>query len=520
MGTDPGLAPAAQAKDGKRQQKLLLKETIKAQRAKPKAKGKAKATVRLLSPERAVTRANNQDLLFGTSSQLAREESPTLIRDLQRAVKDSETIDGTQLLSQGNESQLSIQSVASNTSSIRRSAGSRNLWSVAARDNAGSLHHVDVVNLVDTPQASRSYSTNVCSTHVAGAQEVLSDLAPNTLNQSWREIKHLIVPEDAQAPVTEQHEARSPLPRSVAEASLRERPRSKSPARKHKIQDSVKISATEPLLSKMPDYSAYTDMQLTKAVVAFGFRSKQSRKNMITLLQECWHSKHQRALQSLPPTLSMPSAPAEVSPEELPQSRGPEKKRGRPPKSAAVASTKDTRAASDAPTKKSRGRPRKTAVAEILEPEAFAKLPNTLDPRRQGSEAPVEQVSDFDDTRPTSPPRRRRASSRLPDACERSTSRVAKLTAEETDALFATITKAIKSHPPTHDAKNLTWYEKFLLYDPIILEDLADWLNNEGLRRVECVTIVNPLIVKQWCESKSICCLWRENLRGGTRARY
>ena len=59
-----------------------------------------------------------------------------------------------------------------------------------------------------------------------------------------------------------------------------------------------------------------------------------------------------------------------------------------------------------------------------------------------------------------------------------------------------------------------------LMYEPIILEDLTAWLNTEGLNRIDEDNEVSPEQVKAWCEGRSVCCLWRENLRGGARARW
>jgi hypothetical protein len=52
------------------------------------------------------------------------------------------------------------------------------------------------------------------------------------------------------------------------------------------------------------------------------------------------------------------------------------------------------------------------------------------------------------------------------------------------------------------------------------LEDLTVWLNTGALEKAGWDGEVDPKEVKKWCESKSICCLWKENLRGGTRSRY
>ncbi len=93
---------------------------------------------------------------------------------------------------------------------------------------------------------------------------------------------------------------------------------------------------------------------------------------------------------------------------------------------------------------------------------------------------------------------------------------------------------------------NPSWHEKILLYDPIVLEDLTAWLNQQGLRfeieRLKPKTKtrgrkkkdappevdewevikyeLKAWMVQKWCEDNSICCLWKEGLRGGVKARY
>lgn len=136
--------------------------------------------------------------------------------------------------------------------------------------------------------------------------------------------------------------------------------------------------------------------------------------------------------------------------------------------------------------------------------------------------------------------------------------------------LFPRITAAVKAQARTTDIKRPSWNEKILLYDPIVLEDLTAWLNGEGVRvEVACAVKVapakkgrkrkngdgdvdadvardtngtaegtdgrgegkevqmeivqeelRPWMVQKWCEVHSVCCLWKEGLRGGVRLRY
>ncbi|AEO59563.1 hypothetical protein MYCTH_2307970 [Thermothelomyces thermophilus ATCC 42464] len=87
-------------------------------------------------------------------------------------------------------------------------------------------------------------------------------------------------------------------------------------------------------------------------------------------------------------------------------------------------------------------------------------------------------------------------------------------------SLFRYITKAIVNAPRATNPEEPSWYEKMLMYDPIILEDLTAWLNSGQLDKVGYDGEVSPGDVKKWCESKSVCCLWRVNLRGQERKRF
>lgn len=102
-----------------------------------KTKGRAKKDVepipKLLSPESALRRLDDQDILFGTSSQLVREESPAFIRELQQALDASVAAEST----------LSARHITrkmgangSLTTVIRASGG---LWSLATRDDDDEL---------------------------------------------------------------------------------------------------------------------------------------------------------------------------------------------------------------------------------------------------------------------------------------------------------------------------------------------------------------------------------------------
>ncbi|KAK4953009.1 5'-flap endonuclease [Elasticomyces elasticus] len=143
--------------------------------------------------------------------------------------------------------------------------------------------------------------------------------------------------------------------------------------------------------------------------------------------------------------------------------------------------------------------------------------------------------------------------------------------------LFPQVTAAIRAEPRSTDKENPSWWQKVLLYDPIVLEDLTAFLNAKDIRvtvqrqipkkatkgrkkkgteentenaipseitkptkgkkkkaaeeSAEVVVAsetgvqeireeVQAWMVQKWCEEKSICCLWKEGLRGGVRSNY
>ncbi|KAF4556047.1 Slx4 endonuclease-like protein [Elsinoe fawcettii] len=145
------------------------------------------------------------------------------------------------------------------------------------------------------------------------------------------------------------------------------------------------------------------------------------------------------------------------------------------------------------------------------------------------------------------------------------------LKAQQQATLFKTISRVVKGAPRTTDPAHPSWHEKMLMYDPIVLEDLTAWLVGQGVKpdgtvvpvpapRDPSVVIednaagaednveqtekskkskskgkakakvaeekqkkkdeLQPWMVQKWCESNSICCLWKEGLRGGVRQRY
>jgi len=548
------------------------KAPAKAKAAKGKA---AKATQRasLLPPEAALDKVKDQNLLFGTSSQLVRDESPTFLKETQQAIKESELTDETSIAAQEQGPAAWTASGSSNGSSISLFTTSRNLWSVAARDLKGAVQEAEVVDLSVTPKAQAPLKTAgpaIEPTRFApqAVQDMLSN--PRKPDHEWTCIDDepgMAIVEGSNTtgpPLTSREgtvDAELSIPRSLAEASLRERPGSRSPIKKVKAPKAAKeLKASKPSKKAsqskepqepdknhaqgrppgMPNYRGFTTADLNKLVTSYGFKAIKRRDEQIKLLEQCWESKHRIALQALPPNVNLPQ-PAEkidVAPEpHKPDS--PVKKRGRPPKAKALTTSKENEISidNDNTTPKPRGRPSKAKL-----PKASEQLDDPMDksaPPQKSKPRPTNPTAStaspgktpkasLPTTRKSPPPPADHLhnSHTTPTHCPPSPtldltpSFDTTLTPLNHAALLAKITEAITTYPPSHDMKRLTWHEKILLYEPIVLEDLATWLNRAGLGWVGVDDEVGPGVVKEWCEGRSVCCLWRENLRGGARARY
>lgn len=493
-----------------------VKSNATSKRAKTTAKKSVQKQPIVFSPESAMKNARNQELIFGTSSQLVREESSTFTRNLQQAMEESESMVEQKQPRAKDYEFLDLPSGRSRSFNVQATKASRSLWSAASRDINGSLVEVEILDLADTPKPFCIVAKSASVTKTAGAPEPQlqskAEVEQPHESQDVSDVSELGL--DTSPALRQQlQELESVMPRSVAEAALRNRPKCRSPVKK--------TSAGKSEMNQRPNYEGFTDVQLRKEVTLNGFKPIKKRKAMIILLERCWESKKSIALQEVPSNVSFPQPAKENINADVTEQSSPLNKRGRPPKVTnpiAMNGAKDD----NAPPKKPRGRPKKDPHA-TTPPKRKAKAKPAL------SGAIVSPVDDeiYDSTPPTPSPPRRRSPPKSPDQLPLSlplgtSATIASTTVKNKDRahLFFQITRAVTTFPPSHDPTRLTWYEKMLMYDPIVLEDLTIWLNTEGLGKVGEDDEVWPGLVKEWCEERSVCCLWRENLRGGARGRW
>lgn len=473
---------------------------------KPK-KGTAEEPI-LLSPESALKEVGNQDFVFGTSSQLAREDCPSLLRDLHDAMQASNVLDAYD--DPFASPPIKIVGRAKAVVSTKR-----NLWSVAARDDGGDLMDSEMVDLAHTPDA-RPQDKIVLS------QKPSSWTTP--VKDEWLDIDEMEDdrPPSTQVPAKQLGPIETSIKTQLSNSPVRRTSPSKGVTKPPPKRRAAKLSNAKTTTfkrteaSNMPDYESFTTPQLSKEIQNYKFKPIKSRKKMIDLLTECYESQNRPALGvlqgNIPVVAQKPSEKSKDTTSDSTQARpsvtSPRGARGRPKKAA-------TKSTVSSPKPKTKANSKIANTVAYLEMDSDSPLSKIRIPKKSKGKQPLE------DALTPSPPRR------SPSQIRRA-SKALKLSPADDDLddeaqqakLFDHISTAITSVPPSQDPSHPSWHEKILLYDPIVLEDLASWLNTSALGKVGWDGEVDPKEVKRWCESKSICCLWKENHGGLARSRY
>jgi hypothetical protein len=543
---------------------------VKPKRA-PKKKAEPSQPI-LLSPTSAMRQVSRQDFVFGTCSQLATEADAGLLQDLQRAMKDSNKLDDDDAFASG----------PINSDIAKRSFPNR-LWGAGARDGDGELLEVEVIDLVDSPAIERDLTNPAVILSLASeeakvsAKRVSEKVLQPALPMNEVDVVNISSPLTPALPTshffTTQTRVKPVAPGSLPpptsfNSSIRQHRETANmdegpPASNQEQYQLMSSGAADNSISTShevapPKYELYTDGQLAKEVQSYGFKPIKRRTAAIALLVQCWSSKNQATSrtvnQGIPAFLSTSSA---ASVKAKPPAAAP-KPRGRPKKIASAVEVSESEPASasgPAPvTKRPRGRPKKDAeaggtTAPKRKPKTTTKAslppsppapepapgPSTPKRRRKGPAHPVIEIADSDPEDLDGVSLSSATSS--PGPADEFSSPVAGVDLSMTEAedsvlsltssptgqqsrLFRYITDAVRTAPRSDDSGNPSWHEKMLMYDPVVLEDLTSWLNAGQLDRVGYDDEVSAGDVKKWCESKSICCLWKVNLQGKERKRF
>ncbi|KAM3511480.1 hypothetical protein MY11210_004907 [Beauveria gryllotalpidicola] len=465
----------------------------------------------LLSPSAALRQVANQDFLFGTSSQLAQEHSPGFLRDLATAMKHSNEIDYVSL------------STPINSDAIEPPEARRSLWDAAARDEAGDVFDLGIQELAQKSQDLP------CLEAQADPFGYVKEASP-TGEDSFLSLSDALKPQQVLHEINQ-----TPEP----------------PTRESCFQDAGPMPPvpTSPDLPPRPEFELYTDAQLASAVSSYGFKNVRQRGARIALLEKCWQGRNQNGAIPGARSASTLAGQGTRSPVKSGRAKSPVKTPARPESSLVSASQPQEPPPSAqqpiSPPKRPRGRPRKSpapapsltesaslCAAALLHPDSTALAPSTPKRSKAKSSRLVVEIPDSESdadgldslsASPSSVPDEMLSPSQGVDlslSMDQDAELSIAVSNSEKPASFEYITKSVTSAPRCKDVSQPSWHEKILLYDPIILEDLTAWLNCGPLTKAGYDDEVSSAEVKKWCESKSICCLWKVNLRGKERKRY
>ncbi|KAL5606632.1 hypothetical protein BROUX41_003029 [Berkeleyomyces rouxiae] len=521
---------------------------------KPKRKRKQKPQdpgLILLSPGTAMRQTDEQEFVFGTSSQLVREDSPSVLRDIQLAIEQSNMMEEDPI--GWFDDEIEIQSERW-----------PKLWNAACRNDDGTT-----IDLRD-PDISNLQEDIIISNDV----KIDSEKAPPVAS-SYESFKTEEVSEYPHIDLVLEKTSRQSSDLATAQSrpsSLLPLPTHSSPIRSHSGSPSVSslsptgnvaesIHHEDSFEPNIPRLDLLTDLELSRRVTEFGFKTIRKRADMIGLLESCYSktqtsnfgpaappftAKHSFSTSSPAATASFTSLSSAQNHKTVTGTAPTKKAHSRrtsinsrlsmSPPTSAQPPEPDTSSPPPPTSKRGRGRPRKspaTATAPTPIPQLEPSSPKTTS-RRPSSHAVIEipdsEESDIaallsvNETHESCDGSTISDNGYLETALGGETSHIGDLSLAidpdtEKKVMFDSISSAVQTAPRTTDVSNPSWYDRILLYDPIAYEDLTVWLNTGQLERIGYDDEVSPEDVKEWCESKSICCVQRETRKGKERKR-
>ena len=582
--------PKQKVKKPRKARKPKEKTNTAASNAKPnpskpkKAKAKfneADYMPKLYSPGRATAQLKSQGFLFGTSSQLAMDEPASFIGDMQVAIQQAEQQPITKFDRGPASSQMSCSQAqqspqgkscvrvptAPHGTCLSIEQARRELWCASTRDLEGSvLRSEDTLATKSLQDLEQSAPVDA----LPALEDVLElDAEVHVKERPFCETEGAVFDLCNTSPIVVQEPLEPEFSHiNSTDAGREERDWAEQPAPERTlnhsddwmfIESSSPLPAAQPIgvVRMSPAPVVPRNLNDAKLLSPRRFRPPLSPLNPNTLMTTSWASERGVTYGQTRALSSTAIEQGRKSRSKSPGKRGP----GRP--------RKDSTANSPSPNPpKRRGRPPKSKTlssepSQLPKPKKQKIALSACQPIEETGFIDIDDIYDSDSPATPSPPRRRATSS--PPTVQPLTlslSNQAKAPAAVTalkskdshwadirSDLFDRTMAVIKSLPPSNNASKPTWYEKILLYDPIVLEDLTAWLNDQGLRvetkkqkakpkkkgrkrkdadavdeqEAEWEVQYEPLqawMVQKFCEEKSICCLWREGLRGGVKTKY
>ena len=411
----------------------------------------------LLPPSDAIEILDKQKFVFSTSSQLLIHSSSPVSESI-RTCKDTVSI-VPNLTRDG--SFIDLDSFLGSNGSLGLKS-TRSLWSAATRNEDGSLMISDVIDLSETPVRPSSK----LDTKLPNQILTLAPLEPQT--EATNEVIRGRIMADmgtgAKGATTRVEKAIPALPRSLGEASTRQRPTSKSPVKKKRKTQSADTKPMRP----EDGFKKVSFNNLKEELKGFGIKPPRSRMRTIELILE------HRAKKVEGPAV-VTAAVMAIEPESL---HIDDEARSNEP----LATNPSTVSGAIGPKVIIKRKTAKVLISSQPKQKANIATPadaNTDDLPPPSFQTPVESLESNE---------------------EADELKIA--------ALLSAMQLAITSQLPTHSIKNPSWKEKIALYDTIVLEDLTTWLNTGGLDSVGVDAEVSSALVRDWCESKSVCFIW------------
>lgn len=590
---------AAQVTDGGDSEQPVVDVTKRKRAAKKQnTKKKPLQTSVLLSPESAMKAIDSQETVFGSASQLARDESLEFIRDMAEAIKQSESSASCTPV----PTQITIPSEPGSGRGLgtSRFIKSRNLWANASRDEDNALLQVDTIDLFDSPDLRLAFTgkdamlqpTAPRQRESASPEKVVTVLGGGLRTEAGvRKSNGWLDIDDIGIPTPKAQVVRKPFSqtRTMHTASRRRCEGSKCLPESHdttvgattknkasaeertqKADNATALAArgsTGLPLSQMPIFGGFTTAELANQIKRYGFKPFKKREKMIEVLENCWKAQHGRKstsgnevdlvdasdeepeLATHVDILSNVHSLAERSTSKASKAKSSKLNKEKPaipanrgrPKVAtnddnSLANIPKQRKKAEPKTKKSSEHPadetitRSKSEASALALEYIIDISDIEDTAIQNSNKPsllTTTTATVKTSTTTASPIRlnttlTKHTSTTSFKLDSATPRLSEPSAPELPDISSQITKAITSYVPSPSRdhqRNPTWHEKILMYDPIVLEDLASWLNTEGLALVGEDREVSALEVRSWCEMKGVCCYgvgggWRGNVKG------
>jgi Slx4 endonuclease len=292
------------------------KPTVK--KSKPGKKAPRRSA--LLSPQSAMKALEGQDTLFGSASQLARDESPSFTRDTVEAIKHS---DKNLLMSDPVSTQISIPASdvpqtpkRHDRRGVSRFAKSRNLWSAAGRDDDNALLQVDTVDMFDSPDIRTAFAGKDVLLE-PGAPRFRDSISAEKLLEAQKDPRRFSGNDARPSPVLRGDDmSRSCDTKSLmsidrlalesacaartSKVPLQVRALHSTAVRKvdtsqadvdHKEQQKEPPGRGSNPPPTRPSYQGFTTSQLASQLAAFGFKPVKKRQKMIDVLDRCWDEK-------------------------------------------------------------------------------------------------------------------------------------------------------------------------------------------------------------------------------------